>query len=142
MNWRPCVYVAGPMSLGDLMDNVAYGMKVGKRMVVDGFAPYVPMLDAFMHFPDGSYEMLLEWDFAWIARSDALYRLNGASAGADREVEFAGKQGIPVFYQSPETRRHSTIQKDLGYLEMMDYFRLGEVGDYAAARFARLRSTR
>lgn len=92
------VYVAGPMTIGEPLDNIYEGAKVGKRMVRDGLAPYIPHLDAYMMWWDeASYELLLDWDFAWIEKADALYRIEGASPGADREVEFARELGIPVF---------------------------------------------
>lgn len=123
---RPAIYLAGPMTKPDLMENVAYGMKVGKQMARDGFAPYIPMLDAFMHFEmPAEYELLLEWDFAWIERADGLYRLRGESPGADREVEFAKSLAIPVYFQEDKARKHTRLHSDLGYAEMLRDFGLG-----------------
>lgn len=91
------VYIAGPMT-GDLGGNVAAGIKLGQQMVRDGLAPFIPHLDAYMFWtmPD-DYEILLDWDFAWIQASDVMFRMDGPSPGADREVALAQKLGLPVF---------------------------------------------
>jgi hypothetical protein len=46
----------------------------------------------------------LDYDLNWLAKCDAVLRLPGASSGADREVEYAQKLGIPVFYSIEEIR--------------------------------------
>lgn len=107
MSKRLRVYIAGPMSKGDFMENIHNGLVIGRRLFMEGFAPYVPHLDAYM-FPISQaetperereiYEALLDWDFAWIKVSDALVRLEGYSEGADLEVQYAESLGIPVFY--------------------------------------------
>jgi hypothetical protein len=50
--------------------------------------------------PNGiyGYETWLEMCFVQLSRCDALFRMAGESAGADREVAFAKERGIPVFY--------------------------------------------
>lgn len=111
MSDRYRIYVAGPMSKGDFMENIHTGLRVGRELFMEGFAPYVPHLDAYM-FPISQaetperevqiYNELLEWDFAWIEVSDALIRLPGVSAGADREVAWAESLAIPVFYEMDE----------------------------------------
>lgn len=94
------VYVAGPITKGDVFENVTRAIRVGKQMVKDGLAPYIPHFDSYM-FPgeDVSWNAFLEWDFEWASLAEAVYRLEGESAGADREVALAQEQGIPVFYE-------------------------------------------
>jgi hypothetical protein len=109
------------MTVGDFMSNVHYGLKVGRQMVLDGLAPYVPMFDAYM-FPQhdlDTYEVLLDWDFSVIRRCDALYRLRGKSPGADREVEYALANGIYVYQQSKDARHHSSLHSDYEYKAML-----------------------
>lgn len=92
------VYVAGPISQGDVFENVTAAIRVGKQMVKDGLAPYIPHLDAFMFAGDDiSWNAYLEWDFEWASLAEALYRLPGPSQGADHEVSMALEHGIPVF---------------------------------------------
>jgi len=104
------VYVAGPISKGDVFDNIVRAIKWGRRMVQDGFAPYIPHFDAYMFaWGDGSgqnteeisWNGYLEWDLEWVAASDAVFRVTGESKGADLEVAVAKQLGIPVFYDEP-----------------------------------------
>lgn len=93
------VYVAGPISLGDTHVNVRNGMLAGLELINRGFVPFIPHLDYAMRFIDPKtmhYENMLDQDFAWIERCDALLRLEGESPGADREVEHAQKHGLLV----------------------------------------------
>lgn len=94
------VYVAGPISSGDRLENIYRGLQAGKQMVRDGLAPHVPHFDAYM-FPDDtiSWNAFLEWDLEWVVQAEALYRLQGPSRGADLEVEKAVIHGIPIFYE-------------------------------------------
>lgn len=97
------VYVAGPIS-SDIFEGVTRAIRVGKQMVADGLAPYIPHLDAFMfmHHEDGAWNSFLEWDAEYVVLAEALYRLGGASRGADVEEAFALEQGIPVFHETED----------------------------------------
>lgn len=53
-------------------------------------------------FRDLPYEDWYEQDLAWVAVSNAVLRLPGESTGADKEVEFATANGIPVFHDLKE----------------------------------------
>lgn len=103
---RPRVYVAGPISKGDISANIAAGIAAGLALLRHGYAVYIPH---FSHTVDPgatvgspSYEMWLDNDFTWIAVCDAVLRLPGESAGADREVQFANSRDIPVYASIPE----------------------------------------
>lgn len=103
MNGRLRVYVAGPMLIGDLFDNVHFALRIGRKLVADGLAPFVPHLDAYMYLgaPQSSdvlYEDMLAWDLEWVAVAEAVLRLPGESVGADRETARGQKLGIPVFH--------------------------------------------
>jgi hypothetical protein len=102
------VYVAGPISKGDVFDNIVRAIKWGRRMVHDGLAPYIPHFDAFMFaWGDGTglnteeigWNSYLEWDLEWVAVSDAVFRVAGESKGADLECRIAEQLGIPIFYE-------------------------------------------
>jgi hypothetical protein len=93
-----CVYVAGPLTGGDMLDNVRNAVEAGDRLVKSGFAPLVPHLCVLAHWIcPRPYESWMAQDLAWVGNADAVLRLPGESSGADREVAHARKNGIPVF---------------------------------------------
>jgi len=108
---RKKIYVAGPISKGNLHANVKAAHAAGLGLLRAGFAPLVPHGSCFWgsetgscgHFaPEAthsgiSHDEWLEVDFAWVAVADGVLRLPGESVGADREVEFAMQRGIPAF---------------------------------------------
>lgn len=111
------VYVAGPISTGDMLQNVHAATLWGRQMVQDGLAPYVPHLDAYMlaREEEISWNAYLEWDLEWVVQSEALFRLHGASKGGDLEVRHARAAGVPVFYERTPTE---TVNGYLGLLSM------------------------
>lgn len=95
------VYVAGPITKGDTLMNIRRGIDTGADLKKLGFAPFIPHYDypAYMWRPDAwDYESCLDYDFDWLLRCDAMLRLPGESAGADREEAFCNDNNIPVFY--------------------------------------------
>lgn len=103
------VYVAGPISQGNVEYNIQRGIEFGKQMLRDGLAPYIPHLDTFMFGGSGAdqWNGLLEWDLEWVAASEALFRILGPSKGADLEVKVAEELGIPVFWSYPMLLEHA-----------------------------------
>lgn len=98
------VYVAGPISKGDLNHNINQARDAGMRLMRAGFAPLVPHLTCYMGgdvpevLPNGTTAE--DWygiDLPWVAVADAVLRLPGESAGADLEVNFARYHFIPVY---------------------------------------------
>lgn len=110
------VYVAGPISKGDVFENIMLGLRWGRTMLKDGLAPYIPHLDAYMTLnpgtppeegnPDSVWNSLLEWDLEWVASSDVVFRIAGESSGADLEVAVAKSLGIPIFYERCASGTH------------------------------------
>jgi hypothetical protein len=97
------VYVAGPYTQGDTAVNVANAMSTATLLLDAGYAPFVPHLTHFWHLlTPRAYEDWMTLDFRWLERCDALLRLDGASAGADREVLHAEHLGLPIFYDVAE----------------------------------------
>ena len=102
---RSRVYVAGPLSIGDMRGNIERGIRMGEKLSVLGYAPFVPHYDmlwdkeAVAGTPN--YEICLERDFSFITVCQALLRLSGESKGADREAAWAYQVGVPVFYTLP-----------------------------------------
>ncbi|MDE2104094.1 MAG: DUF4406 domain-containing protein [Patescibacteria group bacterium] len=92
------VYIAGPYSTGDCVQNSHEAMEVWEQLRSLGFIPFCPHWSLIQHLVIPlEYEQWLAFDFEWILRCDALLRLPGESSGADREVAFCKAHGIPMF---------------------------------------------
>lgn len=93
------VYISGPYTLGDVAINVRNAIEAGDRLIKEGFIPYLPHLTHFWHLISPHlYEEWLILDLQWIGVCDAVLRLPGESAGADREVDYANNLSIPIFF--------------------------------------------
>lgn len=100
---RTRVYVAGPLSRGDRLANVEAACVAGRELIERGYAPLVPHLSHHIDPVDAlGHTMWLDVDMAWVAVADAVLRLPGESMGADQEVTFAWRHGIPVFFDMAE----------------------------------------
>lgn len=102
------VYIAGPLSVGDVEQNIRIAMRTASVLMRDGYNVVLPHLFMFLQRfweedPD-EYDDLHSWgreewldaDFAMLERCDALYRIDGESPGSDWEVSFCKGAGIPV----------------------------------------------
>lgn len=104
------IYVAGPISNGETYDeeavhkNILKGIDTGYALMKKGHYPYIPHLDneLISRHPDISYEEIMKHDFFWLRRCDALFRIEGPSAGADREVYLAVELGKLIFHSLEE----------------------------------------
>jgi len=97
---RPMIYVAGPISTGgDIPGNTHQGVLAAEELRRVGFITFCPHLSVFTEIVCGSrpWQEWIEYDEEVILRCDALYRMPGASRGADHEEAFCQKHGIPVF---------------------------------------------
>lgn len=96
---RTRVYVAGPISNGDMIVNTKDGIRAADILLDRGYAPYVPFLTTFWHFAfPHPHEDWMQLDFEWLAACDYVLRLPGDSEGADRECRLAKKLGIFVYH--------------------------------------------
>lgn len=101
----PRVYIAGPYTKGDVAINVRRALDAANELINHGFVPFIPHLTHFLHMSyPRSYAYWLAYDKVFISLMHALLRLSGESAGADSEVEYAKKIGIPVFYNVKDLR--------------------------------------
>lgn len=97
------IYIAGPMSHGDIAVNVRNAMEAGSQIINAGHSPFVPHLYHFLHLHEPQeYGTWMRVDAAWVEACDALLRLPGHSPGADAEVELASRQGIRCFTEMDE----------------------------------------
>jgi hypothetical protein len=101
MNKRPWIYVAGPYTHPDPVENTHRAIRVGDHLESLGFVPIIPHLSLLWHMvvphpdPQFWYDITAEW----LKRCDLVYRLKGASKGGDEEVALAMKLGILVLYE-------------------------------------------
>lgn len=104
MGDRLRVYIAGPISKGDLRLNIDQARAAARWLIQAGFAPLTPQLTCYMvgdtPTADGGGFDHAEWmevDLPWVDVADAVLRLRGHSPGADEEVARAEARGIPVY---------------------------------------------
>ena len=92
------IYVAGPYS-SNPEANTLEAIKLAHELMEREYVPFVPHLTHYWHLQHPrEYEEWLEFDEHWLKQCHALYRLQGESLGADREVITARIVKIPVFY--------------------------------------------
>lgn len=97
------VYIASPYTLGDVAVNVKNQIDCFSKLLDMGLTPFAPLLSHFVHMAHPKdYNVWMEQDLIWIKSCDFLLRLPGESSGADKEIEFAKKHGIPVYYTIEE----------------------------------------
>jgi hypothetical protein len=112
---RNVVYVAGPISRGNLVENIRHAHEAGMALLKAGLSPIVPHSNCFWgnltkggyHLPSAFVPEILpagttheDWygaDAELVRRSDAVLRLPGESVGADGEVALARMIGLLVF---------------------------------------------
>jgi len=95
----PLIFIAGPYTAPDPVTNVRDAVFAGESVVGLGAVPFVPHLFHLWHtISPHDYEFWMNIDFAMLDRADAVWRLDGESPGADREVDRAMAAGKPVFY--------------------------------------------
>lgn len=105
MHELPLVYVAGPYTNPDPIRNTHDAVQYAEQIISSGVAvPMVPHITMLWHAiaPHDDVEHWYALDLAHLKRCDAVFRFPGASSGADKEVDFADEQGIPVFLRMPE----------------------------------------
>ena len=105
------VYVAGPYTRGDPVENTRKAIEVGDKLVRWGFIPFVPHLTLFWHFAfPHDVNFWYRFDNYWLKKCDILLRLPGESTGADNEVELARREGLRVYFSLEELLLRESIQ--------------------------------
>ena len=100
------IYIAGPYTKGDQMQNVRTAIDAAEALVVKGHTPFIPHLSAFWHLvAPHPVEFWYAYDLEWLAVCDAVLRLPGDSVGADAEVEVALRTSKPVFMALADVSR-------------------------------------
>lgn len=98
---KPLVYVAGPYSSPDPVENTHKAIKIADELYLDGLVtPVLPHLSALWHMvAPHPYEFWLEYDLELLHWCHAVYRFYGESSGADGEVRQALEDDKPVFFK-------------------------------------------
>ncbi len=128
---RKRVYLAGPISRGDLAHNVNQATAAFIELAKAGFAPFCPQWSvfsggcwnglagvnviAFGTVAGDSRMSHADWlgvDLPWVGVSDAVLRLPGESTGADMEVDFARLNRVPVFQSVKELIEHFQFHRE------------------------------
>lgn len=92
------VYVSGPYTKPDPVENTRIAIKHGDTLSTLGFVPFIPHLYMLWHFQHPHpYDFWMDQCLAWVRTCHSLYRFPGESKGADIEVTEAQRVGIPVF---------------------------------------------
>jgi nucleoside 2-deoxyribosyltransferase len=92
------VFVSGPLTKPCPKANAARALEAGSALRRAGYVPFIPHLSLAWEAQDPQhYETWMSWCFAWLSKCDAVVRLPGESSGADREVGYAKRLGLPVF---------------------------------------------
>lgn len=93
------VYIASPYSIGNKYENMMVQVNMANILLDVGFNPFVPLLTHVLNEEkERGYEDWMSYDSFWLNKCHCLLRLPGTSKGADREVDEAKSDGIPVFY--------------------------------------------
>jgi nucleoside 2-deoxyribosyltransferase len=113
MDKRPLVYIAGPYTRPDPVQNTRAAMDMAEKLLAAGYTPIIPHLCLAwdMVYPKpGTF--WYEYDLAILKRCDFLLRIPGASTGADREVDYAFDNGIGVCYTIGELDNLRSIMRE------------------------------
>lgn len=96
------IYISGPLTTSGFVEiNIRNAILVAEELYKFGLQGYVPHLSFFWNMVvpgNKTYKYWLRYDFNIILRCDALLRIDGESYGANKEVEFATKHKIPVYF--------------------------------------------
>jgi hypothetical protein len=97
---RKRIYIAGPMTYGDNLQNAFEAFRTFRQLIRLGFSPHCPQMAMLISrmIGDLSHETWMDVDLPWVHVSDAVLRLPGESPGADQECREAAEQGITVYH--------------------------------------------
>lgn len=97
MNRIVRVYVAGPYTHPDPVENTHRAVMLGDELLQAGYCPYIPHLNLLWHIirPRPAADWYA-YDKHWLVKCDVVLRMPGLSVGADGECALARMAGIPI----------------------------------------------
>ena len=97
----PLIYIAGPYTRPDPVENTHKAIQVGLELYETGLmVPFVPHVSLLVHLvAPRPYTYWLDYDIHFLAHCHAIYRIRGESSGADDEVQWAFENAIPIFFE-------------------------------------------
>jgi nucleoside 2-deoxyribosyltransferase len=98
---KPLIYIAGPYTSPDAVLNTHKAVKaaLSLRDAAD-CAVLIPHVTLLAHAIDPrDIDYWYSFDIDQMEHCDAVWRLDGPSTGADREVDHAFAMGMPVFLE-------------------------------------------
>ena len=97
------IYISSTYTLGDVKENVMRQIDAAHKIMDMGHAPIAPLLSHFLHLRrERPYDDWMVIDLAIVPKCDILLRLDGESAGAEKEVKIANECNIPIVYSFDE----------------------------------------
>lgn len=95
---KPRLYIAGPYAQGDVVLNIRTAIQAAELAITKGWTPFLPHLYHLWHLASPHpTNFWYELDMGWLPACEALLRLPGESAGADREAQVATQLRLPTF---------------------------------------------
>jgi len=106
---KQCIYISGPYTLPNPQRNVANAIKVADKVLEMGLIPFIPHLSYYWdEISPKDWKVWIDMDKAWLLACGAVLRMPGESKGADLEVEWAKKHGIPVYTSFKELEKQKS----------------------------------
>lgn len=106
------IYISSPYTKGDPGANVGVQINALHHIMDLGGCPIAPLIYHYAHIArPRTYAEWMEIDLELVRRSDAVLRLPGESAGADREVELALRLGKPVYTSLDQIKDYLLIRQ-------------------------------
>ena len=125
------IYISGPFT-GNMEENTKRAINAAEQMLKAGMHPIVPHLYGYWDIiHKHSYDEWLNEGLFWVTECDALLRLPGNSLGADKEVDLAEQEGIPVFYSISEVlyARKKYLNGEKWQITVVDFYPIEEIKD-------------
>ena len=95
---RRIIYIAGPYTNPDPVENTHNAIKVWEQLWLAGFVPICPHASLVLQLVcPRPYQEWLDYDLELLRTCDALYRMPGESNGANLEVTEAIRLGMSVY---------------------------------------------
>ena len=100
----PLVYLAGPITNGgtatveEIKHNAYVAFKVAQRLLDAGISSVMPQLSGLLdNHQELTWQQWMDLDYPMLRRCDAVYRIPGASKGADDEEKYCKAYHIDWF---------------------------------------------